>query len=209
MSRPVAVADLPRYFEEHVQRTETCWLWTGLLVHDGYPRLSLRCTPIVRAHRLAYELFKGPIPDGLTIDHLCRNRRCVNPGHLEAVTVAENTYRGTSPIAQHRLKKHCLRGHPLIPRKSEKGRYCPICRVINAHERKRRKREAWVATLKELTEPRWKKLITYTLPSEGGASLRAAGWKCIGEAGGGSWNRTARPRVEGENQQIKLRWEAA
>lgn len=55
----------------------------------------------------------------------------------------------------------------------------------------------------------WKKLITYTLPSEGGASLRAAGWTCIGEAGGGNWNKKSRPRVDSEHQQTKLRWEAA
>jgi hypothetical protein len=55
----------------------------------------------------------------------------------------------------------------------------------------------------------YKRLVTYTLPSEGGASLRAAGWKCIGEAGGGNWNKTSRPRVDSEHQQLKLRWEAA
>lgn len=55
----------------------------------------------------------------------------------------------------------------------------------------------------------WRKLVTYTLPEEGGASLRAAGWKCIGEAGGGSWSRTERPRVDTHPTQTKLRWEAA
>lgn len=55
----------------------------------------------------------------------------------------------------------------------------------------------------------WRKLITYTLPEEGGASLRAAGWKCLGEAGGGSWSRKARPRVDLHPMQAKLRWEAA
>jgi hypothetical protein len=54
----------------------------------------------------------------------------------------------------------------------------------------------------------YRKLITYTLPSEGGASLRGAGWRCIGEAGGGNWNRKSRPRVDTEHQQCKLRWEA-
>jgi hypothetical protein len=55
----------------------------------------------------------------------------------------------------------------------------------------------------------YKRLVTYTLPEEGGASLRAAGWRCIGEAGGGNWNKAARPRVDSEHQQLKLRWEAA
>jgi hypothetical protein len=55
----------------------------------------------------------------------------------------------------------------------------------------------------------WKRLITYTLPEEGGASLRAAGWRLVGEAGGGSWSRTSRPRVDTHPLQLKLRWEAA
>jgi hypothetical protein len=55
----------------------------------------------------------------------------------------------------------------------------------------------------------YRKLVTYTLPEEGGASLRAAGWKCLGEAGGGSWDRAARPRVDTHPTQAKLRWEAA
>jgi hypothetical protein len=54
----------------------------------------------------------------------------------------------------------------------------------------------------------YKKLITYTLPSEGGASLRASNWKLIGEAGGGNWNVKTRPRIDTEHQQIKLKWEA-
>lgn len=55
----------------------------------------------------------------------------------------------------------------------------------------------------------WRRLITYTLPEEGGASLRGAGWRCIGEAGGGSWSRKSRPRVDRAPTQIKMRWEAA
>lgn len=53
----------------------------------------------------------------------------------------------------------------------------------------------------------YRKLVTYTLPSEGGASLRGAGWKCLGEAGGGTWSRKSRPRVDTHPTQIKLRWE--
>lgn len=55
----------------------------------------------------------------------------------------------------------------------------------------------------------WKKLVTYTLPEEGGSSLRGAGWKCLGEAGGGSWSRTARPRVDAHPTQVKMRWEVS
>lgn len=64
------------------------------------------------AHRVAYELCIGPIPTGLTIDHLCRNTRCVNPKHLEAVTLRENILRGTGPTAHNAAKSACRRGHP-------------------------------------------------------------------------------------------------
>lgn len=75
-----------------------CWIWQRKLDISGYARLTItaddgsqRSTP---AHRASYEAFVGPIPDGLTIDHLCRVTRCVNPAHLEAVTHAENVRRG-------------------------------------------------------------------------------------------------------------------
>jgi hypothetical protein len=67
----------------------------------------------VCAHRFAYELFVDEIPDGLTLDHLCRNPRCVNPGHLEPVTQRENTLRGISPVAVNAAKTHCKHGHLL------------------------------------------------------------------------------------------------
>lgn len=68
---------------------EGCWLWTGAVVGDGYGRFSHD----LYAHRYAYELLVGPIPDGLHIDHLCRTPLCVNPAHMEPVTAAENNRR--------------------------------------------------------------------------------------------------------------------
>lgn len=73
-----------------------CWIWTAGVGNHGYGRLRKRVgdnTIEILAHRYSYERFVGPIPDGLTIDHLCRVRRCVNPMHLEPVTRAENTLR--------------------------------------------------------------------------------------------------------------------
>lgn len=79
-------------FETFVDKTPTCWLWTGSLTWDGYGlfRENNRRTG---AHRFAYEYHVGPIPAGLQLDHLCRVRNCVNPDHLEPVTASENTRR--------------------------------------------------------------------------------------------------------------------
>jgi hypothetical protein len=80
--------------EWHADKTDTCWLWTGTIANNGYGHIYREGGPLMTAHRLSYEVHVGPIPDGLTIDHLCRVRHCVNPDHLEPVTVAENNRRG-------------------------------------------------------------------------------------------------------------------
>ena len=85
-------------FWEHVDRSEECWTWTSHKNSGGYGRYAARCPTLARvvnhyAHRVAYELSSGPIPDGLTIDHLCRNPSCVKPAHLEAVPQVLNTRR--------------------------------------------------------------------------------------------------------------------
>jgi hypothetical protein len=81
-------------WESRVHRTfGGCWEWTGAKDRDGYGTMHHRNRPY-RAHRFAYEQFVGPIPDGLVIDHLCTNRGCVNPEHLEPVTNAVNIKRG-------------------------------------------------------------------------------------------------------------------
>lgn len=86
------ISDPRQRFESYIHKTETCWLWQGALTHDGYGvfRANNRRTG---AHRFAYEFEHGPIPEGYQVDHTCRVRHCVNPEHLEAVPVGENTHR--------------------------------------------------------------------------------------------------------------------
>lgn len=90
-----------------VEVTGFCWLWTGYINASGYGRTQ-HDGRLQLAHRVAYELLVGPVPDGMQLDHLCRVRRCVNPDHLEPVTSRENTRRGKA------VKTHCPRGHALV-----------------------------------------------------------------------------------------------
>jgi hypothetical protein len=99
-------------FLARIDRTESCWLWTGTKGSAGYGQMYLSWArrPVL-AHRLAYLLFVGPVDDGLQLDHLCRVRHCVNPDHLEPVTQQENIRRGDGGI-RNRVKTHCPKGHP-------------------------------------------------------------------------------------------------
>lgn len=91
-----------------------CWLWTGGTAGLGYGTLW-NGKKQVYAHRYSYELHREAIPPGLTIDHLCRTPACVNPWHMEVVTLTENIRRGSGPSGQNRQKTHCPRGHAYTP----------------------------------------------------------------------------------------------
>lgn len=129
-----------------VHKTESCWLWTGARNSKGYGQLFKEKIAgksfKYAAHRLVYELLVGPIPEGLTIDHLCRNPPCVNPAHLEPVTMKINHLRGTSPMAANARKTHCSQGHPFSGDNlvvTKRGRQCRECNRrwngINSHAR--------------------------------------------------------------------------
>lgn len=98
---------LDRMIPEHGAMQSMCLVYSGNKNESGYGEISYR-GKTARAHRVSYELFIGPIPDGLQLDHLCRNRACIHPWHLEPVTQAENTRRG---ISANGTKTHCPSGH--------------------------------------------------------------------------------------------------
>lgn len=114
-----------------VRRDGECWPWIGTRLPAGYGSYTRHGRPIY-AHRYSWEVYHGrPIPDGLTIDHLCRHPWCVNPKHLEAVTMAVNLARGDSLSAQRSRQTHCRRGHPLSGENLYQWRtrrYCLTCR---------------------------------------------------------------------------------
>lgn len=135
--RFVKVNDDDRFWSK-VDADGDCWVWTAARYHDGYGQFDR-----FRAHRWAYERLVGPIPDGLQLDHLCRNRACVNPDHLEPVTNDENMAR--SPI-HNRAKTHCKRGHAFTPENTyllprDGGRKCRACARTSDRQSRQRRRD--------------------------------------------------------------------
>lgn len=100
-----------RFWQKTRRLENGCWQWLAGTDQKGYGLISINKRRW-RAHRYAYEALVGPIPDGLVLDHLCRNHGCVNPKHLEPVTNRENLHRGVMVKAQ-KAKTHCPRGHRL------------------------------------------------------------------------------------------------
>lgn len=118
-----------------VNKTDNCWLWTACKNVNGYGVFGLEGKPHL-AHRVSYEMHVGPISKGLVIDHLCRNRSCVNPEHLEPVDQRENIMRGESPAARCAKVTHCPQGHEYNKENTRLYRGYRYCRVCDRQRKK-------------------------------------------------------------------------
>lgn len=115
-----------------------CWEWQASKNSKGYGQFFFEGNKSGRAHRYSYIFYKGKIPQGNTIDHLCRNRICVNPDHLEAVSNRENVLRGIGISAINSRKKECVRGHKfvgknyrlVVSKTGKKSRHCRLCQKV-------------------------------------------------------------------------------
>ena len=121
----------PRFWSK-VEKTDSCWLWRGTDGTHGYGYFSVKGINLY-AHRIAYLLEVGPIPEGYQIDHLCMNKGCVNPAHLEPVTGAENTRRWAQSLT------HCKNGHLKTAENTYIWHGHPRCRICNSEAVRRRR----------------------------------------------------------------------
>lgn len=120
-----------RFWAKVAPKPDGCWVWTAAHVADGYGNYKLDGRA-QRAHRVAYQALVGEIPEGMTLDHLCRRRDCVNPGHMEVVSRRENTIRGEGATARNSRKTHCAHGHEFTEANTYLYRGWRVCRKCNS-----------------------------------------------------------------------------
>lgn len=123
---------------QYTDRSGECWLWTASLRSGGYAQIYVNGR-ILAAHRVAYEEFVGPIPDGLQLDHLCRVRRCINPVHVEPVTLRENVARGVGKASHALRTNRCVNGHEFTSKNTRSrpgGRRCRACEFEKGQRRR-------------------------------------------------------------------------
>jgi len=130
---------LLRLSQKYTKLPSGCWQWNGAKQPTGYGQMWNGERP-EQAHRIAYRLFVGPIPDGYEVDHLCRNRSCINPAHLRIVTHRENMRCSLTVMGENARKTHCKRGHALSGHNliiTKQGtRQCRICCNMRARRYK-------------------------------------------------------------------------
>jgi hypothetical protein len=145
---------IDRVLRSCVEDANGCWLWQRSLTR-GYGRITLggQGSPTVQTHRVTYEYFRGEIPPGLALDHLCRRRNCTNPWHLDPTTAPENVRRGDTAASgtANRSKTHCRHGHALTPENIYRGAHRPTERACRTCKRDRTNRSKQRARAKGAT----------------------------------------------------------
>ncbi len=132
-------------FWRQVDDSGSCWIWTGIKDYKGYGQFSANNKKHLAAHRWAYEALVGPIKEGFVVDHLCRNRACCNPDHMEIVTPTENVMRGEGITAQNARRAECSCGHTYSVAHRKDGRSYRFCKRCK-NEQQREKRRAIKST---------------------------------------------------------------
>jgi hypothetical protein len=146
MSADMAITALRAALKNNWQDSP-CRIWPSYINPQGYGEIgtSKRLGKNLKGHRIVWEAVNGPVPEGMELDHLCRNRACVNPAHLEAVTHKENTLRGAGPTAINSRKTQCVNGHDFSPENTRilgnGRRQCKTCQERHtANNQAKRKR---------------------------------------------------------------------
>lgn len=144
LGRPPRKTSTERFISKIDELDTGCWEWRGSVMNTGYGQFTIRKKPYL-AHRYSHELHRGPIPPGMVIDHLCRNRLCVNPDHLEVVTNEENLYRGKGFRILNGMDGSCMHGHKFTEENTyynpnnPSDRRCRECARIRDRKRSRKK----------------------------------------------------------------------
>ena len=143
-STPSLNAAMRERLSDKIRIDGECWLWTAFCGPDGYGRFNA-CGEMY-AHRVLYILMHGSIPAGMELDHLCKNRGCVNPAHLDPVNHRENLMRGDGWGAKNARKTACHRGHPFDEKNTGRikdgRRYCRSCLRASSQRQRDKRKEA-------------------------------------------------------------------
>jgi len=133
-SKPIPVFDHEKFLSKVIAKEKDCWRWSGFINNYGYGEMIINGKSY-RTHRISFSIFNGELIDGMVIDHICKNKSCINPDHLRQVTQKFNCLdNSSSPLAENSRKTHCKNGHELTEDniyKKKNWRCCLACKKID------------------------------------------------------------------------------